>query len=91
MKLTDFDNAVSRRVDTDKTAISVAETKRALSEAFLELAAMDTAEFADTVSKGVAQAERKWPGSKVASFAGGSLWRRMPAQVNGSCLQSDRF
>ncbi len=59
MKLTDFYNAVSRRVDTDKTAISVAETKRVLSEAFLELAAMDAAEFADTVAKGVAQAKKK--------------------------------
>ena len=47
MKLTDFYNAVSRRVDTDKTSISVAETKRVLSEAFLELASMDAAEFAD--------------------------------------------
>lgn len=59
MKLTDFYNEVSRRVDTEKTAITVAETKRVLSEAFLILAAMDAAEFADTVSKGVSQAKRK--------------------------------
>ncbi len=59
MKLTDFYNEVSRRVDTEKTSITVAETKRVLSEAFLVLAAMDAAEFADTVSKGVAQAKRK--------------------------------
>jgi chemotaxis protein CheY-P-specific phosphatase CheC len=59
MKLSDFYNEVSKRVDTDKTAISVAETKRVLSEAFLVLAAMDAAEFADTVSKGVAQAKKK--------------------------------
>ncbi len=59
MKLTDFYNTASRRADTDKTAISVAETKRVLSEAFLELAQMDAAEFADTVSKGVAQAKKK--------------------------------
>ena len=59
MKLTDFYNEVSRRVDTEKTSITVAETKRVLSEAFLVLAAMDAAEFADTVSKGVAQAKKK--------------------------------
>ncbi len=59
MKLTDFYNEVSRRVDTEKTSITVAETKRVLSEAFLVLAAMDAADFADTVSKGVAQAKRK--------------------------------
>lgn len=59
MKLSDFYNEVSRRVDTDKTSISVAETKRVLSEAFLVLAQMDAADFADTVSKGVAQAKRK--------------------------------
>ena len=59
MKLTDFYNEVSRRVDTERTSITVAETKRVLSEAFLVLAAMDAAEFADTVSKGVAQAKKK--------------------------------
>ncbi|APZ94627.1 hypothetical protein [Fuerstiella marisgermanici] len=59
MKLTDFYNTVSRRVDTDKTSISVADTKRVLSEAFLELANMDAAEFADTVAKGLAQAKKK--------------------------------
>ena len=59
MKLSDFYNEVSKRADTKKTSITVAETKRVLSEAFLVLAAMDAAEFADTVSKGVAQAKRK--------------------------------
>ena len=59
MKLTDFYNEVSRRVDTDKTAIGVAETRRVLSEAFLLLAKMDAVEFADTISKGVAQARKK--------------------------------
>lgn len=59
MKLTDFYNEVSRRVDTDKTAIGVAETRRVLSEAFLVLAGMDAAEFADTISKGVTQARKK--------------------------------
>ncbi|WP_040352050.1 hypothetical protein [Blastopirellula marina] len=59
MKLNEFYNEIARRVDTDKTAITVAETKRVLSEAFLMLAKMDAAEFADTVSKGVAQAKKK--------------------------------
>ena len=59
MKLTDFYNEVAKRADTEKTTITVAETKRVLSEAFLVLAAMDAAEFADTVSKGVLQAKKK--------------------------------
>lgn len=59
MKLNDFYNEVSRRADTAKTQISVADTKRVLSEAFLVLAKMDAADFADTVSKGVAQAKKK--------------------------------
>lgn len=59
MKLTDFYNEVSRRVDTDKTAISVAETKRVLSEAFLVLAGMDATESADTISKGLTTAKKK--------------------------------
>ncbi len=59
MKLTDFYNDVSRRVDTSKTAISVAETKRVLSEAFLVLAKMDAADMADTIAKGLATAKRK--------------------------------
>lgn len=59
MKLSDFYNEVSRRVDTDTTKINVAETKRVLSEAFLVLAKMDAADFADTVAKGVAQAKKK--------------------------------
>lgn len=59
MKLTDFYNEVSRRVDTDKTAISVAETKRVLSEAFLVLAGLDAAESADTISRGLTTAKKK--------------------------------
>ena len=59
MKLNDFYNEVSKRVDTEKTSITVAETKRVLSEAFLVLAAMDAAEFADTASKGVTQSKKK--------------------------------
>ena len=59
MKLNDFYNEVSRRVDTDKTAISAAETKRVLSEAFLVLAEMDATELADTISKGLTTAKKK--------------------------------
>ena len=59
MKLTDFYNEVAGRVDTDKTQINVAETKRVLSEAFLVLAAMDAAEMADTISKGLTNAKKK--------------------------------
>ncbi len=59
MKLNDFYNEVSRRTDTDKTAISVAETKRVLSEAFMVLAKMDAAESADTISKGLTTAKKK--------------------------------
>lgn len=59
MKLNDFYDAVSRRGDTAKTKINVAETKRVLSEAFVVLAAMDAAECADTLAKGLAQAKKK--------------------------------
>lgn len=59
MKITDFYNEVSRRVDTDKTAINAAVTKRVLSEAFLVLASMDAAELSDTVSKGLNTAKKK--------------------------------
>ncbi|MCR9115985.1 MAG: hypothetical protein NXI22_03440 [bacterium] len=59
MKLTDFYNEVARRADTDKTQISVADTKRVLSEAFLVLAAMDGPELMDTLSKGVTTAAKK--------------------------------
>ncbi len=59
MKISDFQNEVARRVDTDKTQISVAETKRVLSEAFLVLAGLDAADAIDTVSKGMAGAAKK--------------------------------
>lgn len=59
MKLTDFYNEVSRHVDTDKTEITVADTKRVLSEAFLLLAKMDAAECVDTIAKGLATAKKK--------------------------------
>lgn len=59
MKITDFYNEVSRRVDTATTQINVAETKRVLSEAFIVLEKMDAAELADTIAKGLAQAKKK--------------------------------
>lgn len=62
MKLTDFYNEVSRRVDTAGTAIGVADTKRVLSEFFLVLAEMDAAEAADTIAKGLCKAKAKAKG-----------------------------
>jgi hypothetical protein len=59
MKINDFYNIVSRRVDTEGTAISAAETKRVLSEMFQVLAAMDAAELSDTLAKGLASAAKK--------------------------------
>lgn len=59
MKLTDFYNEVSRRVDTGKTQINAAETRRVLSEAFLVLNKLKAAESADVVAKGLAQAAKK--------------------------------
>jgi len=59
MKLTEFYNEVSRRTDTSKTAINVAETKRVLSEAFMVLSKMETGSAFDIVSKGIATAKKK--------------------------------
>lgn len=59
MKLTDFYTEVSRRVDTSKTAINAAETRRVLSEAFLVLNKLKAAEAADVIAKGLAQAAKK--------------------------------
>ena len=59
MNVNEFYNEVSRKVDTDKTAIGVAETKRVLSEAFKILAAMPTAEAFDVVAKAISNAAKK--------------------------------
>ena len=59
MKLTDFYNEVAKRTDTAKTSINVADTKRVLSEAFLVLSKMDPANLCDTLTKGLAQAQKK--------------------------------
>ncbi len=59
MKLADFYHEVARRADTAKTQISVAETKRVLSEAFLVLAEQNAADCSDTIAKGLAAAQKK--------------------------------
>ncbi len=64
MKLTDYYNEVSRLVDTDKTKINVAETKRVLSVAFEVLNKLDAADMADTIAKGLAQAKKKGAAKK---------------------------
>lgn len=59
MKLSDFYNEVSRKVDTDKTKINVAETKRVLSEAFKVLAKLESSAMLEVLSKGIAYAAKK--------------------------------
>ena len=59
MTVNDFYNEVARKVDTDKTKINAAETKRVLSEAFKLLAAMPAAEALDIVAKAVGTAAKK--------------------------------
>ncbi len=59
MKLTDFYNEVSRRVDTAKTQINVAETKRVLAVSFEVMSKLDSGEALDLLAKGVAQANKK--------------------------------
>lgn len=59
MKLTDFYTEVAGRVDTEKTQINAAETRRVLSEAFLVLAALPAAEAVDVVAKGLTTAAKK--------------------------------
>lgn len=59
MKLTDFYTEVAGRVDTAKTQINAAETRRVLSEAFLVLSALPAAEAADLIAKGLTTAAKK--------------------------------
>ncbi len=59
MTLNDFYNEVSRRADTDKTKITVSETKRVLSEAFKVLAELDAAPCLELLAKGIANAKKK--------------------------------
>lgn len=59
MNLNEFYNEVARRADTGKTAITAAETRRVLSEAFLVLNKMKAADAAGVVAKGLASAAKK--------------------------------
>ena len=52
-------NEVSSKVDTEKTQINAAETKRVLLEAFKVLAGMPTAEAFDIISKSISNAAKK--------------------------------
>ena len=59
MNLSQFYDEVPCRVDTDKTRINAAETKRVLSEAFKGLAHMDSATMLEVLAKGVVNAKKK--------------------------------
>lgn len=59
MNLSEFYNKVSRRVDTGKTSINVAETKRVLSEAFVVLSKMKAPEATSLIAKGIAAGAKK--------------------------------
>jgi len=59
MRVSDFQNEVARRVDTDKTEINVAETKRVLGQAFEVLAELPADEAMDVISKSLAAAARR--------------------------------
>lgn len=59
MNLSEFYNEVARRADTAGTQISVADTKRVLSEAFLVLGKMNAADCTNVVAKGLATAAKK--------------------------------
>lgn len=59
MNLNEFYNEVARRVDTDKTQINVAETRRVISEAFVVLSKMKTPDSAALIAKSLASAAKK--------------------------------
>lgn len=59
MNLSDFYNEVSRRADTDKTQINVADVKRVLAVAFQVLNEQPAVAVADLVAKGLAAAAKK--------------------------------
>ncbi len=62
MNVSEFYNEVARRVDTGKTQINVAETKRVLSEAFVLLSKMSTPDSSALIAKAIAAGAKK--GSK---------------------------
>lgn len=59
MKFKDFLIAVSKKVDTDKTAISAAEVNRVISEAFKILAKQDATTSANVIAQGLNLAIKK--------------------------------
>lgn len=59
MKVSEFQNEVARRADTDKTAINVAVTKRVLSQAFDVLAELPADVAMDVVSKSLSAAVKR--------------------------------
>ena len=59
MTLSEFYDEVSRKTDTAKTQINVADTKRCLSEAFKVLAGLDAATCAELIAKGLGAAKKK--------------------------------
>ena len=59
MNLSQFYDEVCRKVDTDKTKINAAETKRVLSEAFKILAKLDNSTMLEVMARGVAHAAAK--------------------------------
>lgn len=59
MNISEFYNEVARNADTDKTQITVAETKRVLSEAFKILAAMDATDATQLLGKALSAAKKK--------------------------------
>lgn len=69
MTLKQFYTEVSRRTDTAKTQINVAETSRVLSEAFALLSGMSAADASDLIAKGLSTAAKKKPAKKTAKKA----------------------
>ena len=59
MKLSEFYDEISRRTDTDKTQINVAETKRCLAVMFDVLEDLKPAEAFDLIAKGLAAAGKR--------------------------------
>ncbi|MEM8865641.1 MAG: hypothetical protein AAGF31_08890 [Planctomycetota bacterium] len=59
MNLNDFYNAVAKRTDTAKTKINAAETRRVISEAFVVLSKMKTADATNIIAKGIASGAKK--------------------------------
>ena len=59
MKFKEFLIEVSKKVDTDKTAINAAEVNRVISEAFKILAQQDAATSANVIAQGLNLAVKK--------------------------------